>query len=126
MRDTLTPAARQSALRYVIASEIPAEHKAVLIDVLTLALRNEEGEHRRDLAAEQAGGEWQEHEIEQLKAFLTGKVAISWQHADEVAMHLAAQLHRDPKSVRTKAYELGLGASVDYRSARAFVQAQDR
>jgi hypothetical protein len=33
-------------------------------------------------------------------------------------MHVAAQLHRSPDSVRTKAAELGLGAAVDYQIAK--------
>jgi len=126
MRDTQSAAALNSALRFVVSEEIPADHKAVLIEVLTQALRNQESEHLREQAAERAGGEWQAQEIVQLKSFLTGKLATSWQHADEVAMQIAAQLHRDPKSIRTKADELGLGASVDYRSARALIQARDR
>ena len=32
-------------------------------------------------------------------------------------MQVAAQLHRAPDSVRTKAAELGLGAAVDYQVA---------
>jgi Integrase/Phage integrase, N-terminal len=60
-----------------------------------------------------ARGEWQEHEIVQLKSFLRDRVARSWQHADECVMQLAAQLRRDPQSIREKAVELGLGASVD-------------
>jgi hypothetical protein len=126
MRDSQTPAALNAALRFVLADEMPAQHKAVLIEVLTQALRNQESAHLREQAAEQAGGEWQADEVLQLESFLKGKVATSWQHADELAMHLAVLLHRDPKSVRTKADELGLGASVDYRSARAFVQRRDQ
>jgi hypothetical protein len=33
-------------------------------------------------------------------------------------MHVAAQLHRAPDSVRGKAAELGLGAAVDYQIAK--------
>ncbi len=78
---------------------MPAEHKATLIEVLTQTLRDE---------------------VLQLKAFLHGRAARSWQHADECVMHLAAQLHRDPASIRDKATELGLGVAVDYRFARQF------
>ena len=38
-------------------------------------------------------------------------------------MHLAAQLHRDPQSVRDKATQLGLGGAVDFRYAKAMRQA---
>jgi hypothetical protein len=76
---------------------------------------------RRELA--QAGAEWREHEITHLKVFLQHRLAKSWQHADECLMQIAAQLHRDPRSVRDKAMQLGLGASVDYRCARALQKA---
>jgi hypothetical protein len=115
-------AALHSALRYVITSDIPSGHKATLIEVLTQALRDDETAELRRQAVAQTGGTWQEHEIMQLKSFLQDRVARSWQHADECVMHLAAQLHRDPRSVRDKATELGLGASVDYRFAKAITQ----
>jgi len=118
MQDSHRPAALHAALRFVITSQVPSEHKAILIEVLTQALRDDEAAKLRQEAAAHARGEWQEHEIEQVKAFLQGQVARSWQHADECVMHLAAQLHRDPRSVRDNATQLGLGASVDYRYAR--------
>jgi hypothetical protein len=97
---------------------MPAEHKATLIEVLTQALRDDEAAELHREAAAQAQGDWQEHEIVQLKSFLHGRTARSWQHADECVMHVAAQLHRDPGSVRQKATELGLGTAVDYRFAK--------
>jgi hypothetical protein len=118
MRNLQRPAALHAALRFVITSEIPAEHKATLIEVLTQTLRSDEAAELHREAAAQAQGEWREDEIIQLKAFLNGRTARSWQHADECVMHLAAQLHRDPGSVRNKATELGLGVAVDYRFAR--------
>lgn len=95
-----------------------SEHKATLIEVLTQALRDDEAAEAHREAVAQAQGEWQEHEIAQLKSFLHGRTARSWQHADECVMNLAAQLHRDPGSVRHKATELGLGTAVDYRFAK--------
>jgi len=125
MQDSHRPTALHSALRFVITSHIPLEHKSTLIEVLTQALRdNEAAELRREEAA-RARGEWQEHEIEQLKTFLRDRIARSWQHADEGVMHLAGQLRRDPQSVRDKAIDLSLGASVDYRFARALRQGRE-
>jgi hypothetical protein len=120
MKNSQRPAALHAALRYVITSEIPSEHKATLIEVLTQTLRSDEAAELHREAAAQAQGEWREDEVIQLKAFLHGRTARSWQHADECVMHLAAQLHRDPASVRNKATELGLGVAVDYRFARQF------
>ena len=122
MQDSSRSAALHAALRFVIASESGAEHKPILIDVLTQALRDDETAQLRRHAVAQASEEWQEHEIAQLTAFLQDRHARSWQHADESVMHLAAQLHRDPGAVRDKATQLGLGASVDYRFAKAIKQ----
>lgn len=122
MNDPLTPSAITSALQYVIGSDIPSEHRAVLIEALTQALRDEQSAHIRDLVAKQAGGTWQSHELAQLRSFLEEKNARSWQHADEILMHLATQLHRSREDVRAKATEMGFGAAVDYRVARAHAQ----
>ncbi|WP_153067194.1 hypothetical protein [Steroidobacter cummioxidans] len=118
MRHPHRSAALHAALRFVITNEMPSEHKATLIDVLTQAIRDEEAAKLRREAVARSQGEWQEPEIVQLKAFLHGRTATSWQHADECVMQLATQLHRDPASVRCKATELGLGTAVDYRFAR--------
>jgi hypothetical protein len=112
-------AAMHAALRFVLRAEIPAEHRAVLIEVLTQSIRQQEAETlRRQEETASASKEWMEHELTQLRSFLHGKVARGWQPADEYVMHLAAHLHRDPKTVRAKAIELGLGAAVDYRIAK--------
>lgn len=118
MRNSQRPAALHAALRFVISSNLPSEHKATLIEVLTQALRDDEAAELHREAAAQAQGEWQEHEIAQLKTYLHGRTARSWQHADECVMHVAAQLHRDPGSIRQKATELGMGTAVDYRFAK--------
>lgn len=120
MKNQQRPAALHAALRFVITSEIPAEHKATLIQVLTQTLRNDEAAELHREAAAQTQREWRDDEVIQLKSFLHGRTARSWQHADECVMHLAAQLHRDPASIRDKATELGLGVAVDYRFARQF------
>ena len=122
MRDSRREAALHAALRFVVTSDDGAEHKAILIDVLTQALRDDATAEQSRRAVAQAGAEWQEHEVAQLTSFLQDRPARSWQHADESVMQLAAQLHRDPQSVRDKATQLGLGASVDYRFAKAMRQ----
>lgn len=118
MKNSKRPAALHAALRFVITSEMPAEHKATLIEVLTQTLRSDEAAELHREAAAQAQGEWREDEVVELRAFLNGRTARSWQHADECVMRLAAQLHRDPVSVRNKATELGFGVAVDYRFAQ--------
>jgi hypothetical protein len=122
VRDVDRSAALRAALQFVIASDMPSAHKATLIEVLTQTMRDDETAElkRREIA--QAGHEWQEHEITHLKVFLQHRLAKSWQHADECLMQIAAQLHRDPRTVREKATQLGLGASVDYRFAKALQQ----
>ena len=118
MRDLRRLAALHAALRFVVTNDTGAEHKAILIDVLTQALRDDETAELSQRALALAGGEWQEHEIAQLTSFLHDRPAKSWQQADECVMHLASQLHRHPQAVRDKATELGLGAAVDYRFAK--------
>ena len=124
-KDPRRPAALHAALRFVITSELPSEYKPTLIEVLTQAIRDEEAASLRREAVAQSQGEWQEPEIERLKSLLHGRIAKSWQHADECVMQLAMQLHRDPVSVRHKATELGLGTAVDYRFARQQEQARE-
>jgi hypothetical protein len=125
MQDSQRLTSIHAALRFVISSEMPAQHKATLIEVLTQALRDDEAAERRRQSLEQEHAEWQQHEVEQLKAFLVDRVASSWQHADESVMHLATQLRRDPRSIRDKALELGLTASVDYRYAKTLDRSRD-
>jgi hypothetical protein len=127
MRHSERLTALHAALRFVITSETPAEHKATLIQVLTQAIRDDEAAelHRQAVAIAQAQGEWQEHEITQLKTFLQGHTARSWQDADQYVMQLATQLHRDPAAVRHKATELGLGTAVDYQFVRRYKLARD-
>ena len=123
MRDSSRSTALRAALQFVTVSNIPSAHKITLIDVLTQTMRDTETAELNRRAIEQAGAEWQEHEITHLRSFLQHRLARSWQHADECLMQLAAQLHRDPRAVRDKATQLGLGASVDYRFAKALQQA---
>ena len=115
----------RAALQFLMQSEIPSEHKVVLVDAVVQALREHDAAiTRSELAAAQASAEWQPHETEQLREYLSGKVASGWQHADEVAVHLATQLHRQRDDIRAKAVELGFGVAIDYRLARAQAQSQ--
>ena len=123
MPDSPRAVSLSTALRFVIATDMPSQHKATLIEVLTQAMRDDvDAEIRRHTVA-QAQGEWRDHEIVQLQSFLQGRTATSWQQADECVMQVAAQLHRTPASVRTKAAELGFGAAVDYRLAKGIRKA---
>lgn len=118
MRDSQSLAATRAALHFVVGSDMPAEHKAVVIEVLTQALRAGEAALVQQQAAEPVVKSWLPHETAHLQTSLHGRAANSWQHADEMLMRLASQLHRRPNDVRAKATELGLGAGVDYRLAR--------
>lgn len=119
MQDSHGLVAMHAALQYVSSSDIPPEHKATVINALTRALREDAAADLHRQAVAQGQGEWPEHEIVQLKTLLQDRVASSWQHADECVMQVAAQLHRDPRSIRKKAADLGLSASVDYRLAKS-------
>ena len=124
MEDSQRTAALRAALGFVVTDDMPSEHKATLIDVLRQALRDDDAAaNSRRRAVANTSGEWQEHEIVQLQSYLPGRIAKSWQHADECVMHLAAQLHREPRSIRDKATELGFGAAVDYRYSKALKRA---
>ncbi len=123
--DPHRPEALSAALRFVLASDVLWQHKATIIDALTQAMREEDAAALRRQAAAQAQGEWLDHEIVQLKSFLQGRTAKSWQQADESVMHLAARLNRPPDSVRAKAAELGLGVAVDYMLAQSIPQSDD-
>jgi len=119
MPDIDEPADTHAALQFVLGTDFPLEHKKVLIRVLTQSLRDHETALRQQRAVERTDGSWAAEDTAQLEVSLNGKVAKSWQHADEVLMHLAAQLHRQPQAVLAKARELGVGAGVDYVLAKA-------
>lgn len=124
MQDSHRPAALHAALRFVITTNVVSEHKAILIDVLLQALRDDETAELRQQETSQTCREWQEHEVVLLKSLLKDRVARNWQDADESVMHVASQLRRDPRSVREKAKEVGLGASVDYWLSKTLKQAR--
>jgi hypothetical protein len=118
MTQTHSAASMRNALQFLLSSDIPSDHKAVLIEALTFAMRDHDARQLELTTALDATGPWQPEETARLEAFLTGKVARSWQHADEILTHLASQLHRNPHYVRSKATELGFGESIDYRLAK--------
>jgi hypothetical protein len=119
MRDTRDITAIRETLRFVIDGEIPAQHKAILIDALAQALRAADETRRSAEIQGMTSEEWRPEEALVVEDALRGKVANSWQHADEVLMRLARGLHRRHDDVRRKATELGLGAAVDYALAKA-------
>ncbi|HEU4602468.1 MAG TPA: hypothetical protein VFS24_10890 [Steroidobacteraceae bacterium] len=106
--------AKRAALQFVLSSDMPSEHKAVILE----ALRDSLAQDALVPAVQAPDPEWNPHEETEIHEFLAGKLAHGWQHADELVMALSARLHRDPDAVRRKAVELGHGASVDYRLAR--------
>ena len=118
MLDIHSDASLRSTLQYLMSSDMPSEHKAVLIDLVAAALRVVDASLQRDHAASFVNGPWQDEETSLLSAFLAGKTARSWQHADETLMQIATRLGRDPQYVRGKATDLGLGEGVDYRLAK--------
>lgn len=113
-------------MQYVLASDIPADHKAVIIETLTQTLRREESARIRQDAHDREREIWQPHETARLRARLEGKIANSWLQADELSMSVAAELQRDSREVRSKAIELGLGAGVDFAIAKAMVKLRDK
>jgi len=108
----------REALRYVDASDIPDRHKRVLLDVVAQALKNADSGVPID-SQRSVSGTWQQHEVQTVAAHLEGKVAVNWQHADELVMWLVACLRRGPGDIKKKAIELGFGAGVDYRIAKS-------
>jgi hypothetical protein len=125
MHDPLEPRALHAALQFVTKSSVLENHKATLIGALLQALREHEIVESQRQAAAPVCEEWQEHEVAQLRTFLQDRVACSWQDADETVMHLAAQLHRHPRSIRDKATEVGLGASVDYWLSKSLTKSRE-
>jgi hypothetical protein len=126
MQDAREPAALRAALQYVVSSDIPSEHKAVLIEALTRALRAEDSERTaRETAAEHTRSDWSPAEVQNLQSRLAGRVAKSWQDADEQLMQLAGELRRSTDDVRSKALEMGAGVGIDYRLAKERKEPED-
>lgn len=125
MSNTSESAQMHAALRFVVVSDIPSDHKRVLIDVLTHAVREKDAADVRLKNADQAPQPWSPEDVTRLESLLERKVARSWQHADEILMGTAAQLHRNPRDVRAKATQLGLGHVVDYAIAKMRIVAKE-
>lgn len=101
--------ALRETLHYLSGSNVPVQHKKVLTAVLNEALTHTLQAH---------AGDWQPADLQIITDALQGKVAISWQHADEILFKLAGQLQRSPDEVKKKAIEAGFGAGVDYWQAK--------
>jgi hypothetical protein len=118
MPDSNETVALREALQFLIASDMPMQHKRVLMETVTDALKAGQVAESRMATVQHVSLEWQPKDTEIVTAFLQNKVARSWQHADETLMWLASELHRRPDDVRTKAIELGLGMGIDYGLAK--------
>jgi hypothetical protein len=99
----------RNTLQYLASSNVPVEHKKVLTAVLEAALQDALQIHDDD---------WQAADLQAMSDMLQGRVAISWQHADELLFKLSTQLHRNADDVKKKAIASGFGASVDYWEAK--------
>lgn len=121
MRDVQSLAAIRGTLQYVLSSDVPSEHKSILIDALTRMLRVEEAEVERLSGSDHATRSWQDHELNHLDRSLTNRVAKSWQDADETLVLIASQLQRHSAEVRVKAVERGFNAAVDFAVAKTIL-----
>jgi hypothetical protein len=118
MTDISTDTLRE-ALQFLIRSDLPADPKRILIEVVMESLATREAAAAVHGTAQKTYPVWQQAEIDLVNSALQGKVAQSWQQADELLTHLVRELKRDLADVRAKAIELGFGVGVDYRLARA-------
>ena len=114
----IQPDALREALQFLIRSDMPADPKRMLIEVVMESLAARDAAAAVRAAINKTHPVWQQTEIDLATSFLQGKVAKNWQNADEAVTHLVRQLHRDAEDIRTKAVELGLGVAVDYRLAK--------
>ena len=120
MRAEHSLTALREALQCLMRSDLPSAHKAVIIEAVTQTLSTRESQ---ECAADSQPPPkaWEERDIEALRVLLEGRIAKSWQEADELLTRSARQLSRHPDEVREQAALLGLGVAVDYRQARAAV-----
>jgi TPR repeat protein len=114
----ISPDALREALQFLIRSDMPADPKRMLIAVVMESLAQREAAVVVRAATSEDQTAWQPTEIDLATTRLQGKVATSWQSADEVLTQLARELHRDAREVRAKALELGFGVAVDYQLAK--------
>jgi hypothetical protein len=116
----------RAALQYVATSDMPSEHKTVLLEALTHRMRERANEEERRRTAPTDSKGWQTHELEQLDRALNGRRAKGWQEADETLLRLATELQRTPAEVRTKAIERGFVDAIDFAAAKAHHEHEDR
>ena len=114
MHNSDNEGAMQATLRFLLSSDMPAEHKRLLIELVTDALRRRDAKEAHDHALQRDMKPWADDEVAQIAAYLNGKTARSWQHADEMVVALASQLHRDARDVREKAADIGFNAAVAF------------
>jgi hypothetical protein len=114
MHNSDNEGAMQATLRFLLASDMPAEHKRLLIELVTDALRRRDAKEAHEHALQRDMKPWDEDEVAQIAAYLDGKTARSWQHADEMVVALASLLHRDARDVREKAADIGFHAAVAF------------
>lgn len=115
----IPPDALREALQFLIRADMPADPKRLLIEVVMESLAQREAAVAVRATTSNLQSAWQPADIDLVTARLQGKVAKSWQNADEVLTQLARELHRDAREVRAKAVELGFGVAVDYQLAKS-------
>jgi ABC-type ATPase with predicted acetyltransferase domain len=120
----IQPDALREALQFLIRSDLPADQKRMLIAVVMESLAQREAGVVQN-TADTVRSTWSSAEVELATTHLQGKVAKTWQHADEALTLLARVLHRDARQVRSKAMELGFGAAVDFQLAKSLIRKQE-
>lgn len=119
MTDMQQTDALREALQFLIRADIPADPKRLLIETIMQALATAESAISKQDAIKKSFRDWQPNEIELATQLLQGKVAGSWQAADEIVTRLSRELRRDASDIRAKAIELGFDVAIDYHLARA-------
>ena len=66
------------------------------------------------VSTENDGAKWEKSDLDDLRAVLTGRVAMSWSEERMNVTEAALRVRRSEKIVRKKAIELGLARAVDY------------
>jgi hypothetical protein len=121
----IQPDALREALQFLIRSDLPADPKRMLIAVVMESLAQREAAVVQN-SVNKVIETWPPADVELATTYLQGKVARTWQSADETLTHLARVLHRDARQVRTKVTEMGFGAAVDYQLAKALARKSEQ
>jgi hypothetical protein len=79
----INPDALREALQFLIRSDMPAEPKRMLIEVVMESLATREAAYAVRDTIKKTTPVWQQSEIDLVSSFLQGKAAQSWQNADE-------------------------------------------